>query len=167
MPRGEIQGAATAPGQGIRGKGERPVRLKYKVVVLAVLPLIAAIAAIALLMAIQARELAQQQGVVLQDSMLAAKRAALQHYVQLAQTSSAHLYASGRDDEATKAEAKRILSEMNSGDGYFFAYDVKGVNRVHSRQADLVGRNLWDRKGFEGLPVIQWLVEVAASGEGF
>ena len=144
------------------------MRLKYKVVVLAVLPLIAAVAAIAILVAMQARELEQQQAAVLTDSMLAAKRAELQHYVQLAQTSIGHLYDSGRDDEAAKAEAKRILSEMNYGDdGYFFAYDVQGINLVHPRQTELVGRNLWDRKDSEGLPVIQRLIQVAASGEGF
>lgn len=144
------------------------MRLKYKVVVLAVLPLIAAIAAIAILVAMQARELERQQAGVLTDSMLAAKRAELQHYVQLAQTSIGHLYASGRDDAATQAEAKRILSEMNYGDdGYFFAYDIRGINLVHPRQTELVGRNLWDRQDSEGLPVIQRLIEVAASGEGF
>ncbi|HJV28112.1 MAG TPA: cache domain-containing protein [Aromatoleum sp.] len=144
------------------------MRLKYKVIVLAVLPLIAAVSAIAILVAMQARDLAGQQGEVLKEAMLAAKRAELQHYVQLARTSIDHLYSSGRDDEAAKAEAKRILSEMNYGDdGYFFAYDVTGLSLVHPRQTELVGRNLWDKKDSEGLPVIQRLIEVAASGDGF
>jgi len=84
---------------------ERALRLKYKVIVLAVLPLIAAVSAIAILVAMQARGLVHAQEQVLKDAMLAAKRAELQHYVQLAQTSIAHLYSSGRDDDATKAEA--------------------------------------------------------------
>ncbi|BAL24404.1 cache domain-containing protein [Azoarcus sp. KH32C] len=144
------------------------MRLKYKVIVLAVLPLIAAVSAIAILVAMQARDLVEQQEAVLKEAMLAAKRAELQHYVQLARTSIDHLYSSGRDDDAAKAEAKRILSEMNYGDdGYFFAYDVTGLSLVHPRQTELVGRNLWDKKDSEGLPVIQRLIEVAASGDGF
>lgn len=147
---------------------ERALRLKHKVIVLAVLPLIAAVSAIAILVAMQARDLVQAQEQVLKDAMLAAKRAELQHYVQLAQTSIDHLYSSGRDDEATKAEAARILSEMNYGDdGYFFAYDVTGLNVVHPRQSELVGRNLWERRDSEGLPVIQKLIELAAGGGGF
>nr|WP_211163018.1 cache domain-containing protein [Aromatoleum diolicum] len=142
--------------------------MKHKVIVLAVLPLIAAVSAIAILVAMQARDLERQQEVVLKEAMLAAKRSELQHYVQLAQTSIDHLYSSGRNDETTKTEAKRILSEMNYGDdGYFFAYDISGLNVVHPRQTELVGRNLWDRKDSEGLPVIQRLIAVAASGEGF
>lgn len=143
------------------------MRLKHKVIVLAVLPLIAAVAAIAIMVTIQARELERQQEVELKEAMLSAKRAELQHYVQLARTSIDHLYA-GRDDEVAKEEAKRILGEMNYGtDGYFFAYDVSGLNIVHPRQSELVGRNLWDKKDSEGLPVIQQLVAVAASGDGF
>lgn len=116
------------------------MRLKHKVIVLAVLPLIAAVAAIAIMVTIQARELERQQEVELKEAMLSAKRAELQHYVQLARTSIDHLYA-GRDDEAAKEEAKRILGEMNYGtDGYFFAYDVSGLNIVHPRQSELVGR---------------------------
>ncbi|MCC4117306.1 cache domain-containing protein [Aromatoleum toluclasticum] len=144
------------------------MHIKHKVIVLAVLPLIAAVAAIAILVAMQARDLERQQEVVLKDAMLAAKRAELQHYVQLAQTSIDHLYSSGRDDEATKDEARRILSEMNYGDdGYFFAYDLTGLNIVHPRQSELVGRNLWDMHDSEGLPVIQRLIVAAASGDGF
>lgn len=144
------------------------MRLKYKVIVLAVLPLIAAVAAIAIMVAVQARDLERQQEIVLNEAMLAAKRAELQHYVELAQTSIDHLYSSGRDDEATKAEAKRILNEMNYGaDGYFFAYEVSGLNIVHPRQSELVGRNLWEKHDSEGLPVIQRLIAAATSGDGF
>ncbi|NMG00787.1 cache domain-containing protein [Aromatoleum toluolicum] len=144
------------------------MRLKHKVIVLAVLPLIAAVAAIAILVAMQARDLERQQESVLNEAMLVAKRSELQHYVQLAQTSIDHLYSSGRDDEATKAEAKRILSEMNYGDdGYFFAYDITGLNIVHPRQSELVGRNLWDKQDSEGLPVIQRLIAATVSGDGF
>jgi two-component system NarL family sensor kinase len=144
------------------------VRLKYKISVLAVLPLIGAILAIALLVTVQVRDLSREEQSLLEESLLRAKRAELQHYVQLAQTSISHVYASGRNDAAAKAEVARILSEMNYGDdGYFFAYELSGKNIVHPRQTELVGRNLWDMRDPKGLPVVQSLLKAAQSGDGF
>ncbi|HZX33174.1 MAG TPA: cache domain-containing protein [Rhodocyclaceae bacterium] len=144
------------------------MQLKHKIVLLAVLPLMLAIAAIAFLGVLQARELAQAEAANLEEAMLAAKRQELRNYISLALTSIDHLYASGRDDEATKAEAKRILEEMSFGDdGYFFVYDFSGRNLMHPRLRDLVGKNLWEMRDANGVPVIQRLVERARSGGGF
>ncbi|HEX5803947.1 MAG TPA: cache domain-containing protein [Azospira sp.] len=144
------------------------MRLKHKIIVLAVLPLVTAVLAIAVLVGLQARELARTESALLEESMLAAKRTELRHYVQLAQTSIEHIYGSGRDDEAAKTEVKRILSEMNFGDdGYFFAYDRDGNNLVHPRQPALVGRNLLDLHDPNGVPVIQRLLAAAQAGGGF
>ncbi len=134
--------------------------------VLAVLPLIGAILAIATLVTVQVRDLSREEQSLLEKSLLDAKRAELQHYVQLALTSIE--YASGRNDEAAKAEALRILTEMSYGDdGYFFAYDLTGKNLVHPRQPKLVGQNLWNMHDSNGLAVIQQLIATAKSGGGF
>jgi len=144
------------------------MRLQHKIIVLAVLPLIAALLAIALIVKLQARDLAQQQAALLEDSLLGAKRTELKHYVELALTSIDHLYAAGRDDEAARKEAMRILREMNYGDdGYFFVYDSSGKNLVHPRQPELVGKNLLNMQDPQGLPVIRTLLEVAQAGGGF
>jgi two-component system NarL family sensor kinase len=144
------------------------MRLKYKISFLAVLPLIGAILAIAILVTVQVRELSREEQTLLEESLLKTKRAELQHYVQLALTSIDHAYASGRNDAATKAEALRILTEMNFGDdGYFFAYDLNGKNLAHPRQPELVGKNLWELRDSKGLPVIQYLIATAKSGGGF
>ena len=144
------------------------MQLKYKISFLAVLPLIGAILAIAILVTIQVRELSREEQTLLEDSLLKTKRAELQHYVQLALTSIDHAYSSGRNDAATKAEALRILTEMSYGDdGYFFVYDMSGKNLAHPRQPELVGKNLWELRDSNGLPVIQKLIEKAKSGGGF
>lgn len=144
------------------------MRLKYKIAVLAVLPLIGAILAIAILVTQQGRALGRDEQAILEESLLKTKRAELQHYVQLALTSIDHAYSSGRNDTATKAEALRILTEMNYGDdGYFFVYDLKGTNLAHPRQPELVGKNLWELRDPNGLTVIQHLISVAKSGGGF
>jgi two-component system NarL family sensor kinase len=144
------------------------MRLKHKIIVLAILPLVTAVLAIAALVGVQARELARSEAALLEESMLAAKRTELRHYVQLGLTSIEHIYGSGRDDEAAKAEVKRILSEMNFGDdGYFFAYDRDGNNLVHPRQPELVGQNLLALRDPNGIAVIERLLAIAQDGGGF
>jgi len=144
------------------------MRLKYKISFLAVLPLIGAILAIAFLVTIQVRDLRREEQTLLEESLLKTKRAELQHYVQLALTSIDHIYSSGRNDAAAKAEVLRILTEMNYGDdGYFFVYDLSGKNLAHPRQPELVGQNLWEKRDSNGLPVIQKLIEKARTGVGF
>lgn len=145
------------------------MRLRQKIIVLAILPVVASVLAIAALVAFQSRELARLEAELLEDSMLAAKRAELRHYTQMARTAIAHIYdETDRDDFLAREEVKRILSAMNFGeDGYFFAYDAEGVNLVHPRQPDLVGTNLWKVHDPQGVAVIQRLLETAQKGGGF
>lgn len=145
------------------------MRLRQKIIVLAILPLVAALLAIAALVAYQARELARLEAELLEDGMLAAKRAELRHYVQMARTAIAHIYdETDRDDVLAREEVKRILSAMSFGeDGYFFAYDAQGTNLVHPRQPELVGSNLWQVRDPQGVAVIQRLLETAQQGGGF
>lgn len=144
------------------------MRLRQKIIVLAVLPLVIAVLVIAALVAVQTRALARQEAALLEESMLAAKRTELRHYVELAQTAIAHIYDSGRDDLLAREEVKRILNTMSFGeDGYFFAYDAAGTNLVHPRQPDLVGTNLIQATDPQGVAVIRELLNTAQSGGGF
>lgn len=144
------------------------MRLRQKIIVLAVLPVVAAVLAIAALVALQSRELARLEAVLLEESMLTAKRTELRHYVQIAQTSIEHIYEGGRDDALAREEVKRILSTMSFGDdGYFFAYDRSGTNLVHPREPDLIGQNLWEVRDPQGVAVIQRLIGIARDGGGF
>jgi len=143
------------------------LKLRQKVIFLAITPLILALCAIALFVRHQAITLAQQQRDTIQQAYLTSKEAELKHYVSLASRSVAHLYDSGRTDAATLNEAKRILSTLSYGDdGYFFVYDMQGVNLMHPRQPDLVGRNLWELRDINGEPTIQRLIARAQSGGG-
>lgn len=144
------------------------MRLRQKIIVLAVLPLVAAVLAIAALVTLQSRELARLEAELLEESMLAAKRTELRHYVELAQTSIERIDRSGLDDALAREEVKRILSSMSFGDdGYFFAYDRDGTNLVHPRQPELVGSNLWSVRDASGVPVIQSLLATAQQGGGY
>jgi two-component system NarL family sensor kinase len=143
------------------------MKLRQKVIVLAITPLIVALCAIALFVRQEAVALAQQQRATIQHAYLASKEAELKHYVALASRSIAHIYESGRTDEAAKEEAMRILGSLSYGDdGYFFVYDMQGNNLMHPRQPELVGRNLWELRDAAGVPSIQLLIARAKAGGG-
>ena len=144
------------------------MKLKAKILLLAVAPLLLAIAAISGLLVFETQRLDRQQAQVLEDVLLNAKRDELRSYVALALTSINHLYGTGRDDDASKEQAKAILSSMNFGDdGYFYVYAQDGLNLVHPRQSDLVGTNLWNMHDADGVFVIRELIARAKEGGGF
>jgi two-component system NarL family sensor kinase len=147
---------------------EAAMRLRQKVILFAITPLIVSLCALALFVQHQAATLARQQRETIQQAYLASKEAELEHYVALALRSVAHLVDSGRTDAAAQEEAKRILASLSYGsDGYFFVYDMQGNNLMHPRQPELVGRNLWNLRVAQGTPTIQRLVARARAGGGF
>jgi two-component system NarL family sensor kinase len=143
------------------------MKLRQKVIFLAIVPMLLAFCAIALALRHQATLLADQQRATIQQAYLASKEAELAHYVALASRSVAQLYESGRTDAATLAEAKRILGALSYGaDGYFFIYDMQGNALMHPRQPDLVGRNLMGMTDAGGSHPIRHLIARAAAGGG-
>jgi two-component system, NarL family, sensor kinase len=145
-----------------------PMKLKAKILSLAVAPLLLAIAVIGGLLFVEMQRLELQQATVLEDALVNTKRDELRSYIALALTSIDHLYGTGRDDEAAKEQVKAILSSMSFGDdGYFFAYDNEGQALVHSRQPDLIGQNLWDTHDADGVYVIRELIARAKEGGGY
>ncbi|MET3134652.1 two-component system NarL family sensor kinase [Oxalobacteraceae bacterium GrIS 1.11] len=144
------------------------MKLRQKVIFLAITPLILALCAIALAVRHQAITLAAQQRATIQQAYLASKEAELKHYVALASDAIAGLYQSGRNDAATLDQAKRVLASLSYGDdGYFFLYDMQGKALMHPRQPELVGQNLWQLKDAGGDLTIQRLLRRAADGGGF
>ena len=144
------------------------MKLKVKILVLAVAPLLLAIAVISALQVVETQRLEHRQAQVLEDVLLSTKRDELRSYVALALTSIDHLYGTGRDDQAAKEQAKAILSSMNFGDdGYFYVYADDGLNLVHPRQPELVGQNLWNTRDADGVYMIRELIARAHEGGGF
>jgi len=144
------------------------MRLKSKILLLAVTPLLLAIALIGGLLVVETQRLENQQSQLLEEVLLNNKRDELRSYITLALTSIDHLYGAGRDDQAAKEQAKAILSNMTFGDdGYFYVYADDGLNLVHPRQPDLVGTNLWNMRDADGTWVIRELIARAKEGGGF
>jgi two-component system NarL family sensor kinase len=143
------------------------MNLRQKIFLLAVVPMIIAFFAIALAVQQQAKVLAKQQLDSVESAYLNSKEAEMRHYVTLATRSIRAIYDSGRHDALALAEAKQIISKLDYGDdGYFFVYDMQGVNLVHPRQPELVGQNLWELRDNKGNPTIQRLIFRANHGGG-
>ncbi|NWD07113.1 cache domain-containing protein [Pseudomonas gingeri] len=144
------------------------MQLKHKIVALGILPLVLAIAVICGLVISLNRQLGDQQAQLIEDSILASKRAELKNYVAMAQSLIAPMYDNGKGDAQAQQQVLEELRKLSFGiNGYFFVYDHEGRSLMHARQSELVGQYLWDMKDPHGLPVIQALLKSAESGEGF
>jgi len=144
------------------------MRLKAKLLLLAAVPLVLALALIAAAMLHQQAELARREHALVQQEYMAARRAELRHYVELAVSTLKPLLATGRSDDAVRDEALKLLSSLDYGsDGYFFVYDLDGTVLMHSRQPELLGRNLWELRDPQGRPTIQQLLARAREGGGY
>lgn len=144
------------------------MQLKHKIVALSVLPLLLAVAVVCVLVFFQNQRLGDQQARLIENSILASKRAELKHYVEMALSIISPLYESGRDDAEIKQQVLGVLARISFGsDGYFFVYESNGRNLMHPRQGELVGKDLWDMTDPRGLLVIQALMQSAQSGDGF
>ncbi|MBY4676305.1 cache domain-containing protein [Marinobacterium sp. CAU 1594] len=143
--------------------------LKTKILLLAILPLILVTAVNTLISQKQAQLLSEQEIRTFEENLLASKRNELQNYVSLAMTSIAHLVAEADPhDRYAQQEIKRVLDGLTYGeDGYFFVYDRNGVNLVHPKQPELVGKNLYDMQDRNGDYVIRNLLRLASEGGGF
>ncbi|MBB5398365.1 MULTISPECIES: cache domain-containing protein [Paraburkholderia] len=148
------------------------MKLKAKIVLLAIVPFLAAIASIETGVRREATALAERQHATTQSAYMASKEVELKHYVELATTAIAPLYEAGganaRDDALLRTRALAVLEKMNFGeDGYFFVYDLHGRTLMHPREPDLVGRDLWSLRDSHGAPTIQQLLAAAARGGGY
>ncbi|HEY4073852.1 MAG TPA: cache domain-containing protein [Herbaspirillum sp.] len=144
------------------------MKLRQKIILLAITPLIVALCAIVFAVHYQANILAKQYRATVEAAYLASKKEELHHYVTLATHSIAHLYESGKNDPETLAAAREILSKLDYGedDGYIFVYDQQGTSLMHPRQPDLVGRDLFNME-IDGSVPIQRLLARARAGGGF
>ncbi|MDH0866035.1 cache domain-containing protein [Mitsuaria sp. GD03876] len=153
------------------------MRLRLKILLLALLPLVASLLLIAVAVRQQERELLAREHAAVQRAYMDARRDELRHYVELAVSTLQPLYertpglaaqGSAADVERDKREALRLLSSLDYGeDGYFFVYDLQGRVLMHSRQPELIGRDLWQLRDPLGRPTIQELVEQAKAGGGY
>ncbi|NML15370.1 cache domain-containing protein [Azohydromonas caseinilytica] len=149
------------------------MKLRLKILLLAILPLVAALCLVAWAVVHQEHELLERERTAVQRAYMEARRGELQHYVELAVSNVRPLYErSAKLDEAGRRaaaeQALQLIAQLDYGtDGYFFVYDLQGRVLMHSRQPELVGQNLWALRDPKGEPTIQRLIAQAKAGGGY
>ena len=140
-----------------------------KLTLLAAVPLVLAVAAIAVLVALQARALAEREISTLETQLIEAKKAELRNYVTQARNGFYFVYGSAApDDEPAKEKVAQIFSAMIYGeDGQFFVYDYDGNQLVSPRQTDRINRNWSGQTDSEGTAIVDRLIGIAREGAGY
>lgn len=138
------------------------MKLRSKILLLAVVPLLVAVAAMSWAVYRQGVSLVQQEKQLIETAWLASKESELAHYVRLAQSAVQPLVDSDLPVAQAQAEALALLSQMEFGrDGYFFVYDLTGRSLMHPRQPELVGRDLSGLRDMTGALVLRPLLAAA------
>ena len=127
------------------------MRLRWALILIAVLPLMLASAAVAWMVKQRSQVLAELQLKAVEPVLLAARKAELQSYVNLARSSIAYLVRDGMPDPKAQEQALANLKRLEFGhDGYFFVLDFDGNTLLYPRQPQLQGRNLRDLQDRDG-----------------
>lgn len=143
------------------------MRIKNKIITLAILPLVLAVLVINLSVYFASYAQLSEQQATLRKDLLAAKKAELSKYLHLAETSISKLYAQP-DTPDVREQVKRVLRDLRyDADGYFFVYDFKGINQVLGPKPELEGKDLSGLKDETGNYFVQNIIAAARSGEGY
>lgn len=144
------------------------LNIRTKFILLAILPMALSLLLIALAVRHQAADLAQREHVLVERAYMDARRTELRHYVDMAMSTVKPLVGQGGDVAARQRQAQQLLAALDYGaDGYFFLYDYDGKVLMHSRQPELVGRNLLGLRDPQGRATIQELLAAAQAGGGY
>lgn len=144
------------------------MRLRWAVILIAVLPLVAASVAVAWMVTQRSRVLADLHLAAVEPVLLAARKTELQRFVNLGRSSIAHLVRDGMPDAAVQQQALAILKRLEFGhDGYFFVFDFQGNTLLYPRQPKLEGQNLFELQDRDGKYPIQRLLDQARAGGGY
>ncbi|MDX2485634.1 MAG: cache domain-containing protein [Pseudodonghicola sp.] len=140
-----------------------------KIFLLASVPLLLAGIAISVLVASQARQLAESEIHALENKLLEAKKAELRNYVTQARNAFYFIYGpAAPDDERSKERVLQILAAMIYGDeGFFFVYDYDGTNLVSPRQTEFINHNWAGLGDSEGTPIVDAFINIARQGAGW
>ncbi|WP_339515625.1 methyl-accepting chemotaxis protein [Pseudomonas sp. RL_15y_Pfl2_60] len=139
------------------------LKLKTKVVLLALIPVLLFALVISGAAAWVLQSLATQELKETRERLLQESRNELQNYSQIALGSVQALYDNAAPgDMASREQAIAILSKIKYGkDGYFFGHDSNVVRLFRGDSPVDVGKNLSDRRDSNGVYINRELVRVA------
>ncbi len=146
------------------------MKLSHKMMLLGTIPLIIVIILISLMFIAQTRSLANNEIKIIEQTLLAEKKNTLKSYIALALTAIENDYkkAKNGDKNALDNIAQTLtLLQYDDEDGYFYVYDLKGVNIAHAKQPFRIGESWIDLQDPKGNYVIKDIIAAATSGGGF
>lgn len=143
------------------------LRIRAKLLLITVIPLVLITAMMSVVTYWSESHDLKQELKQYREQLVETRKAELKAYLMMGITAVQSLYDSDQNGE-NKAAAKAILKSMRfESDGYFFAYDSQGINTLHAINPALEGKNLYDLKDNNGVPVIAGLIQASKTGDGF
>lgn len=148
------------------------IKLKQKMLLLTIIPLVVSIVAVMLVVQAKLAELGEKEISTINAELIALKEESLKGFIELAASTVQPILDNAREigDAEARKQAADILRTMRYGeanDGYIFVYSYDGVNVVNGPKQTLEGKNLIDLKDPDGVPIIKELISAAKSGGGY
>ncbi|MDP2522699.1 methyl-accepting chemotaxis protein [Neptunomonas phycophila] len=148
------------------------IKLKQKMLLLTIIPLVVSIVAVMLVVQAKLAELGEKEISTINAELIALKEESLKGFIELAVSTVQPILDNAREigDAEARKQAADILRTMRYGeanDGYIFVYTYDGVNVVNAAKQTLEGKNLIDLKDPDGVPIIKELINAAKSGGGY
>jgi len=141
-----------------------PVSIRNRLLLLALLPVIALGTVALFAFAQQAGRLVARQMETVEADLTQLKRDELRQFMDMAYSSIAHIYENGGSFE----EALPILKNLRYGEtGYIFGYTENGDRVLLGQSDDGLGNNYWDLQDKKGNYLIRDIVQSATAGGGW
>ncbi|WP_245942441.1 cache domain-containing protein [Candidatus Colwellia aromaticivorans] len=102
--------------------------------------------------------------------MINQKKQELKNYTSLASAAIKHIHPDAEPESISKQLAiQNLINKLlyNGDDGYFFAYDDRGISMAHPKEPHRVGESWWNLESDEGDKIIQLLISNAKAGGDF
>jgi len=139
---------------------------KTKILLLAIVPLIASTLIVSTVTAHNEQTLIEDNIATFREKLVNERKQQLKEVTQVAENIVRRI--NPGNSQVRLAELKTALTDVQFGDsGYFFIYNKQGVNVFHPVKPALEGKNLIDFTDPKGNKVIQGLLEAAQRGDGF
>ncbi|WP_372737197.1 cache domain-containing protein [Neptunomonas sp.] len=145
------------------------LKIKQKILILTVIPLILTVVAVMAVSIYQMRSLGSQEVEQIRSTMMAAKRESLKNYMGITETAIRSVLKNVANQSEAQERVKTVLRAISYGDedGYIFAFDYSGVAQVQPVQPQLEGQSLIDLVDANGVRLIEALIQAAKNGGGY
>ncbi|BBB30549.1 methyl-accepting chemotaxis protein [Neptunomonas japonica] len=148
------------------------LKLKHKMLLLTIIPLVVAILVVMLVVKVKLEEMGVHEVAAIRSTMMDSKQETAKAYMDMAYTAVKSITdkASGADDVEAKNKVAEILRSITYGeknDGYVFVYDYSGTAIAMRPKPSLEGKNLMGLKDPNGIYIIKELIDKAKQGGGY